>query len=141
MKKIILGLLLVFSVSLAGNLYTESKVFISGVKSIALIRFNLPPSETEKIIKNVLLPFEVNNGAEELVAVSMCYFLFDTERIQHLKECEIDTTIINSNTALENYNQEYQYAIMQVYTAAGYVIDIMGRYYRKTQPNGKKKRI
>lgn len=141
MKKIILGLLLVFSVSLADNLYTESRIFVAAIKSMALMRFNLPTEETDKIIKNVLLPFEVNNGADELAAVSLCYFLFDTERITHLKECEIDTTIINSNTALENYNQEYQYAIMQVYTATGYAIDILGRYYQRTQPNGKKKRI
>lgn len=141
MKKIILGLLLASSVSLASNLYTESKVFIAGVKSIALMRFNLSPSETEKIIKNVLLPFEVNNGAEDLVALSLCFFLFDTERIRHLEECEIDTTIINSSKTLENYHQEYQYAIMQVYISAGYAIDIIGRYYKKTKSNGKKKRI
>lgn len=141
MKKIILGLMLLCSFSFSSNLYTENKVFIEGVKITSLIRFDLPINETEKIIKNVLRTFEVNNGTNDFLDFSYCSLQMELQTISDLKECEINNAIYDIFEALQDYTKEYQIKILQVYIASGYIVDLIIKKAERTQSNGKKKRI
>lgn len=141
MKKIILGLLLVFNVSLADNLLSENVVFKEGIKAIAMLRFDIYPNESENLRKNALRPFEVRNGTDDFIDLCECLYLYEAGRIGHLLECDIGRILLNWKVYLDTFKEEYQLKVIRMFATAGYVFNLVNRKNEVNPPNENKKRI
>lgn len=146
MKKLILGLLLIFSFSygVEENLYLTKDIdIIKSTQKYAFEIYAMHPTKAKRIVIDVLEVYESSYGSESLSMVSMCLGFVNIGVLNSVKECNSSTAHLMAFYQFANLIPDYSFEnIVQVVTSFGIVMCKMAAEEIKQEyNNGKKKRI
>lgn len=145
MKKLILGLLLIFSFSYGNENrhLTQRADVITLTSSYAHRLFSLNHIETKEILINVLGAYEEEFGSQSLMNVSMCMTNFTTGYYETLDDCKVKADFSGLKYFLKGVNKDYKEIITQVTTALGaaFIEISLNELYEKENEKKNKKRI
>lgn len=147
MKKLILGLLLIFSFSYGSENrhLTQRNDIITLTNSYARTYYDLYPKQSKKVIRNVLQPYEETYGSKSLMSISMCMALFKVEFFDTLTKCETDDlhTFFRIIDRLDKLDKDYGDIALKVTTSFGIALLEILEYELKEMEdeNKNKKRI
>lgn len=121
MKKLILGLLLIFSFSYSEeNLHlTQRDEIITLTSSYSKRLFDLDHIQTKRIVISVLRAYEEEFGSKSLMNVSMCMTNFTTGYYEHLDDCKVTSDLAGMKYFLKEVNKDYKKIIINVITSFG----------------------
>lgn len=142
MKKLILGLLLIFSFSYGEeNIHLVQNTEVVTLTTLYASKiFNLSPSYTKEIIREVLAYYERVYGSDSLASVSLCLALNNIEFHDSIAQCNIGAHLTAFHNFIEDLDKDDYVATIRVATSFGLAwIDMVER--KNSNENKNKKRI
>lgn len=140
MKKLILGLLLMFNFSYCEeNLHLAQKIEIITLTSSYGKQFlDYNHIQVKEVIEYVLEGYEKTFGSKSLANVSMCLAKFKVGYHKDFSECKVTTDLVSFNHYVKNIDEDYYDIIVNVTTLFGMALIEIGSNRIKEIENEKK---